>query len=189
MFALSFELGFVRKLCSNGVIFDKKTVKVKFTHTQSDIPAGVDVNVDVSKLKSLENEFITHLHNLKRFHIPKTQVFPMLCKALNLNYNFDDTNKPFGKSDYEKFLNLKETSATLTKEYFEKNGENAFAAFNVITDIVSHQDYYQNLPNYSIRSNGYYQKISSWMRDYTEEAEKRDFSLEKYLSDYLKFNN
>jgi hypothetical protein len=187
MFALSFEIGFVRKLCSNGVIFDKETVKVKYLHTTVGIPA--QIKVDTSKLKILEKEFINNLLNLKRFYVHKKDIFPMFCKALELNFNFDNVNNPFNNQQKRNFINLKETALRLAKDYTDQDGENAFSALNVMTDIISHQNQYQNLINYSLRANGYYRKISKWMHQYTEAAEQRDFNLEKYLGDYTKYNN
>lgn len=182
-YALTFELGFVRKVCSNGVIFDKKTIKVKYSHSEG-IP--IDISADVSKLKILEADFINHLTNLKRFYIKPEHVFALLCKSLDLKFNFENkNNNPFLQKQIEKYENLKKLTAEKSKMYLKKDGDNVFAAFNVITDIISNQNLYDNLPNYSIRANGYYHKISNWMREFVELAESRDFKMEKYLEDFL----
>lgn len=186
-YALSFELGFVRKLCSNGVIFDKKTVRIKYPHNNVDLPPKLVV--DVSALKNIEKEFVNHLLNLKRFYVPKSNFFPMLCKALDLKFNFENHNNPFAKKQMDNFINLKNDVKLLAEEYVKKDGENAFAAFNVMTDIISHDQHNVYLSNYSLRAHGYYQKISEWMRSYIEAAEKRDFKLIEYLKDYTKYDN
>jgi len=187
MFALSYELGFVREICSNGFIFDKKTIEVKYRHTNKGIPAKI--KVDVNKLKNLEQEFIEHLLNLKRFYVSKKDIFPMLCKALELKFKFDNKKNPFTNRQKENFINLRETAFRLAKEYTIKDGENAFSALNVMTDIISHQNLYKNLFNFSLRANSYSHKISRWMREFTESAEKRDFNLDKYLGDYKMYMN
>lgn len=185
MFALSYEMGFVRRICSNGFIFDKKTIEVKYHHTTEGIPAKIEV--DVSKLKNLENEFIENLLNLKRFFVSREDIFPLFCKALELNFKFDNTKNPFAERQKQAFLNLRETAFRLAKEYTSRDGENAFSALNVMTDIISHQNIYQNLINFSLRANGYSHKISRWMREFTESAEKRDFNLDRYIGDYKKY--
>ena len=123
---LSFELGFVRKLCLNGVIFDKKTVKVKYTHSKGQIPT--EIIADISKLKSLEADFISQLSNLKRFHIAPKLVFPLVCKSLKLNWNFDSDNNPNLQKALEQYNDLKTLSKKLAKSYIEKEGQNAYAA-------------------------------------------------------------
>ena len=185
MFALSFEIGFVRKLCSNGVIFDKKTVKVKIYHNQKDLKAKIDV--DVTRLGTIRDEFKNYLLNLKRFHVPKKFVFPMFCKALNLSFDFTKEETPFTEKRKENFLNLRKTALELSDRYTEERGENAFSALNVMTDLISHQDQYNNLDNYQLRANSYYGKISQWMKEYVESAEQRDFKLESYLKDQMQY--
>lgn len=181
-YALTFELGFVRKLCSNGVIFDKETIKVKYSHSER-IP--INISADISKLKILENEFIDYLTNLKRFYIKREYVFALLCKILDLKFNFKNKKNPFLQSQIERFENLKKLTTEKSNIYMKQEGDNMFAAFNIITDIISHQDLYDNLPHYSIRINSYYHRISNWMRDFVEIAESRDFKMEKYLEGFL----
>lgn len=182
MFALSFEVGFVRKLCSNGVIFDKKTVKVKYLHTNEGIPANV--SVDVSAFRKLEADFRNHLVNLKRFYFPSRYMFPLLCKVLEVKHTFDSSN-PFARAEEERFYRLRKDVKELSKSYFEDSGDNAFSALNVLTDVVSHQDSYKSLANFAIRANMLYLRTSDWVRTFTEEAEKRDFVLDNYLKDFL----
>jgi hypothetical protein len=182
----SLELGFVRKLCSNGVIFNKKTIKVKYSHTKGDIP--VSITVDVSKLKDLENEFKGSLLNLKRFHVNRNLSFPLICKALNLNWNLNE-NGPNYKNELNKFSNLKSKTKELTDVYINLEGETAFAIMNVMTDLVSHQYSYNNLPLFSKLANNYSYYISDWIEKFCEQAEKRDFIIEKYLGEFLKYRD
>jgi hypothetical protein len=184
-FALTFELGFVRKLCSNGVIFSKKTVKVKFNHNQSNLTS--DIEVDVSDLKVLEEDFKKKIYNLSRFYVPKKYTFAMLIKATGISFNTDSLNKKIRDNEIQKQQQLNSLTYELADQYVANMGENALAAFNTITDIISNQDKYKLIPNYSLSANRYYHNISSWMKEYTEEAEKRDFSLDRYLEKESKY--
>lgn len=192
-YALSFEIGFVRKLCSNGVIFDKKTVTVKINHTYQKQQWKIDT--DINKLKELEMEFISHMLNLKRFFLPKKYIFPLLCKALNLNYEpkkpkTSELSSPLNE-DISKILQeahgMLALSKKLAKTYADEFGENAYAAFNVITDILSHQEEYNSLQNYATRAKGLNSKLAEWLQNFTEEAEKRNFDIEKYLEKEINF--
>lgn len=185
-FSLSFELGFVRKLCSNGVIFDKRTIKVKYNHTKGSIP--VTITADVSQLKKLENEFKEHLFNLKRFHVSRKHSFPLICKALGLDWKLIPET-PAYKNQLQKFNEFKGKSKELTKVYMDTEGENAFSVMNVMTDLVSHQDQYKNIPLFDMRANQFYHRISDWMSEYCLEAEKRDFKIESYLGTFSRFSD
>ena len=55
---LKFDIGFCRKLCDNGVIFEQGTVSVNFRHTKTSLK-GMDINkIDVSHLKRLEETLL-----------------------------------------------------------------------------------------------------------------------------------
>ncbi len=193
MYALLFEIGFVRKLCSNGMIFDKKTVTVKINHTKR--KQDWEIKADIQKLKGLENEFISHMLNLKRFFLPKKYIFPLVCKALKLNYEsktsegllFPEYKLPNQAGILEEGCNLRDLSNRLVIKYVEKLGENAYSAFNVITDILSHQEDYKIIQNYAMRTRGLNTSLLEWIQKFTEAAEKRDFKIEDYLSKELAF--
>jgi hypothetical protein len=182
-FALTFELGFVRKLCSNGVIFSKKTVKVKFNHNQSNLTS--DIEVDVSDLKVLEEDFKKKIYNLSRFYLPKKYTFAMLIKATGISFKTDSLKKKIRDNEIQKQEQLNKLTNDLSEQYVSNFGETALAAFNTITDIISNQDQYKVLSNYSLSANRYYHNVSQWMKEYTEEAEKRDFSFDRYLEKEL----
>ncbi len=193
MYALLFEIGFVRKLCSNGMIFDKQTVKVKINHTKR--KQDWEITADIQKLKGLENEFISHMLNLKRFFLPKKYIFPIVCKALTLNYEpktsegllFPDPILSTQGRILEEGRKLRDLSNSLVITYAEKLGENAYTAFNVITDILSHQEDYKIIQNYAMRTRGLNTSLLGWIQKFTEEAEKRDFKIEDYLATELAF--
>jgi len=192
-YALSFEIGFVRKLCSNGVIFNKKTITVKINHTKRE--QDWEIKADLDQLKALEMEFTNHMLNLKRFFLDKKYIFPLVCKALNLNYEpketqkdlFGSTQSPYQTRIMEEGRRLKAESNNLAIQYAKTLGENAYTAFNVITDIISHQDKHKIFQNYSTNVRNLNSNLSEWIQQFTEEAEKRNFNIENYLEKELNF--
>lgn len=186
MFALTYELGFVKELCSNGMIFNKKTVKVKYIHTDDEMP--LDIDVDISALKTIEKEFQNHLKQLNDISVSGKYVFQILCKALNLNFNFKVERNMFTERIKEDYLKLREMTYVLAEEYSEKYKDTATLMLNVMTDIVSHQEEYRNLTYFSLRANIYYRRISEWMSDFIVKAKSRDFNIEQYLGNYAAYN-
>ncbi|MBK7441122.1 MAG: hypothetical protein WAT43_08480 [Chitinophagales bacterium] len=170
-YALSFELGFVRKLCSNGVIFNKKTVRVKYNHTKTEIP--YDILPDVSALKKLEADFISSLYNLKRFYVKSDFFTPITLKALNIK------EKSYTGKE-QQFDNLVSSVEGLNTNYINKDGENAYALFNVMSDLVSNNP--NDIMGYHLAPNSYYKKISHWMLSFASAMESRDFTIERYLN-------
>ncbi|MBL7764609.1 MAG: DUF932 domain-containing protein [Chitinophagaceae bacterium] len=179
-YALAFELGFVRKLCLNGVIFNKKTIKVKYSHT-----GNIDlfqINADISQLESAKADFINHMLNLKRFYINESLYFPLLCKVLDIKKPIKNEND-FSYEPRQKMYNdLNAQTISLTSEYIKQEGSNAYAFFNVITDLVSHQDEYKSIAGFNLNPTKYFLKPAIWVEEFVEKAEKRDFKIEEYIN-------
>lgn len=170
-YALGFELGFVREICSNGVIFSKKTVRVKYNHTKTEIP--YDILPDVSALKKLEADFISSLYNLKRFYVKSDYFTPITLKALNIKeQSYTGKEQQFG--------NIVSIVEGLTINYINKDGENAYALFNVMSDLVSNRP--GDIIGYHLAPNSYYKKLSNWMLSFASSMESRDFTFERYLN-------
>jgi hypothetical protein len=144
-----------------------------------------DIEVDVSDLKVLEEDFKKKIYNLSRFYLPKKYTFAMLIKATGISFKTDSLKKKIRDNEIQKQEQLNKLTNDLSEQYVSNFGETALAAFNTITDIISNQDQYKVLSNYSLSANRYYHNVSQWMKEYTEEAEKRDFSFDRYLEKEL----
>lgn len=172
-FSLAFEIGFVRALCSNGVIFNKKTVRVKFNHTKGKVP--VDFKTDVEALRELEASFVSAMFNLQKFFVKRHNFYRVAEIALNFS------DKSF-RNDEELLNNFKKVFNKLTDRYVLQDGENAYALFNVMSDLVSNTPQY--FPGYHLNPNSYYKKLSDWMLDFVKEIEDRSFTFDNYFKKY-----
>jgi len=181
-YALSYELGFVRKLCSNGVIFDKKTVKIKMMHNKGN--HRINYKTDLNRFKTAKLSFIAKMLSLKKFFIPKDKHFPLICKCLEIKMPKQNRFSEIDEKIKDQIRKLKLDSYDLTNQYVDKDGETAYSLFNVITDLVSHQEEYNNIPYYSLRPSSYSFKPTKWIEEFVNEIEKRTFDLEKYIGEY-----
>ncbi|MEI7422009.1 MAG: DUF932 domain-containing protein [Prolixibacteraceae bacterium] len=186
-FALSFEIGFVRELCSNGFIFDKESIKVKFAHTRGQIP--VKFEVDVSKLRKYEIEFVNHLNNLNRFYVDPIYVLPLVLKALNHRFRLNDNNPKIRDRELERFSDTKSLINELTDIYYKELKPTAYAVLNIVTDLISHQQDYKTIPLFSSHINSYYNKPGDWIQDFTLEIQSQKFNMEEYLGEFKTYLN
>ena len=60
--SLKFDIGFVRRLCNNGVIFEEKAVSLKFAHTKQALSLKGLENINVKHLKKYEDDFVSKLN-------------------------------------------------------------------------------------------------------------------------------
>lgn len=177
---LSFELGFVRKLCSNGVLFNKKTVKVKYPHNKGQ---EITLNVDVEQLRPLEDKFKLSCSNLKTVYMDPTMMFALVCLVFGLNLEISEGRR---ERQVEVLERMKESVHRLTQLYFGSLGENAYAALSVLTDIISHQDQHRSISSFSLNPNSYYYRAADWVIDFAEKSSSHDFSFANYLADTVK---
>jgi hypothetical protein len=64
-------------------------------------------------------------------------------------------------------------------------GLNAYTAFNVLTDLVSHQDQYKNLTGYYFNVRSYFSKPTDWMDDFSTHTKEKTFIYNDYLKETI----
>lgn len=172
--ALRFDLGFSRKLCDNGVVFEKETIDFKFPHVKQKIaPEGV-FNVDFTKLKELEFKFKGYIENLNRFHVSKKYLLPIVVKVFNIKF----PNLSIEINEQNKFKKFIHVTNDLSDKYYDTMGPTAYAVLNVMTDYASEQNYHDSA---IILIDQYQKKVGNWILDFIEQIESRSFSFDEYL--------
>ncbi|MCL5670048.1 MAG: DUF932 domain-containing protein [Acidobacteria bacterium] len=184
MKALRFDLGFCRKLCDNGMIFEKEAVKFKFYHTMDHIAPEGEFHIDMHRLKELEKAFVECMHNLKRYYVPEEYLFPLVCKVLELSFNLDSENEQESAREREKFGSVKEAISKLRGQYYGALGPNGYSALNIISDFASRPFAYTKMNN---MIDVYQKRTGGWIDSFLEAIASDDFKFEVYLADYMAF--
>ncbi|MCF8347950.1 MAG: hypothetical protein K9G61_03980 [Bacteroidales bacterium] len=189
-FALTFELGFVRSLNSSGVIFRKKTANLKSSHNKTNVLKWM-LNISSKELNTLQMEFVAYMKNLKRFYVDPTYIMPLVCKAFGFHFKEDKRLFVEIHSENENLDQLEELRTVvdrLANHYFAELGHNAYAAFNVLADLISNEsDRVSKFNNFSLHSSSYYYKPTEWLYDFMDRIQRTDFNMEEYLREYLKY--
>ena len=179
--ALSFEIGFVRKLCSNGVLFNKQSIKLKYLHNKGN---RVDAISAAKQIKATSDLFTDQCQRLKAYLLPQELMFALVCQILNINLELPKEYNQI-KKKINSLQNLIELTKILTTRYTNEFGSNAYAAFNVVTDLVSHQDQYRNLTGYFFNVRSFFSKPTDWMDDFTNKTKDKNFMYSDYLKDTI----
>jgi len=180
--ALAFDIGFLRKVCKNGLILPKSIIRFKFTHLQRDI--GKEINFEVaherlSKLRASFSEYLGVLRDCKVTH----QEFEPLFRGVLLIRKPKDM-KPDGPiaSDWGV---LSQHMGALCSRYRDDLGENAYAVFNAITEFASHPP--ENRCVHRDRHS--FQRLAGdWMSRFSQECRQLGFTISDYLADLAKGN-
>ncbi|HQM80512.1 MAG TPA: DUF932 domain-containing protein [Syntrophorhabdaceae bacterium] len=180
--ALRFEIGFCRKLCDNGVIFERKTIVFYFPHTKESIKDEIDFKVNPGFLRELENEFKQLVVSNTDITIQQGDVFPLVCKVLELKFDIHSPNRKRSALEYDRLRNVRNNVRELTEKYFGEFGMNAYAVFNIITDFCSNvaKDNRRDI----IRIHGSQKRTGKWLEDFPGIYKSADFSWDSYLADY-----
>ncbi|MDB2318026.1 DUF945 domain-containing protein [bacterium] len=176
--ALKFDLGFCRGICKNGLIFGKQTIEFKFTHTKSaKNDPGARFILKSGEFAKLEQEFIENLRNLKRFHVPRNVMWPLLCKLFDLKIPPADATD----RQVDSWHAAEHLAKSKMEHYFDKLGENGYAALNVMTDFSTRPPKVGFGP---ARINTMQTNCGEWTEDFCLEIRSEDFNFAKYLGDY-----
>lgn len=175
--SLAFDIGFYRKVCKNGLILPDTIIRFKFPHLRRDIGETVEFNIDQNRLAKLKIGFADALAGLRECAVRRAQFEPLICSVLSLRPRQSlETDIP----EPEDWRELVGHLGGMSDRYAGELGENAYAAFNAITEFAS-----QPLENRSVhRDRHSLQRLAgSWLPTFSAECRKPGFSLDGYLAE------
>ena len=151
-------------------------MKLKYRHSKAN---NLEILNDKSQIKATSDIFIKQCNRLRKYEIPKELMIPLVFQALKINLDLPDKRQIDRKLKY--LNNLIEVIKALTTRYFGELGPNAYAAFNVMTELVSHQDRYKNLTGFNYNIHSFYTKPTDWMDDFSKKCSAGRFIFKDYL--------
>jgi hypothetical protein len=175
---LGFDVGFCRWICTNGLVFGEKSIRVRYVHTKGAVKKTTEFHTTFGELKTLEKQFIEKLHNLKRFYVPEKEMLPLLLKVFRVRVGQEDLSKPKRR---EQLLALRENVTSLTRKYFDDIGPNGYAALNVLTDFASRPEVYIS-PETVI--NQLQKRSGDWVEGFITEIKQDSFNFDTYMGEY-----
>ncbi len=178
---LKFDIGFCRKLCDNGVIFEKGVVSVQLSHSKQTF-SGLDLkNIDVSRLNKFVEDFKKIANKSTDIKLPRKYFLPLAAKVLNRNFNLKEKDARSNAIIQEKLNEFILNIEKYTGKYIhtQNMGETAYAFFNVITDYASNTDTIQ-----AGAINGLQAKCGEWLNMIAVENSKPNFSWKEQINGY-----
>jgi hypothetical protein len=171
--ALRFDIGFMRKHCSNGVIFEEEVATIKASHSKEAL-AQLKIEITSRSLPQMWAEFSKFLTNVRSISMDTAQSTLALNTVLRL-----PTAKPDDKPTRKEGLNALATHfSTRLAGYQKELGTNAYAVFNTLTDIAARPP-----------ENVYFQKdrdtiekrSGSWLKELAHRSQTAGFDLNAWI--------
>ncbi|MCB0728336.1 MAG: DUF932 domain-containing protein [Ignavibacteriae bacterium] len=178
--ALKFEIGFSRKWCDNGVIFEKETVSLNYIHYKkpvSEIMKDFKPGEKIDKLRILEEKFTQLMIKLREEKIDRKYFVPLTAKIFELKFKIESDNRKLREREIKRMNEFVNYCEKLGNKYSYLLGNSAYAVFNVATELANNRDFVK-----SHRYNDYQTKAGKWLKAFVNRKENN--SLEEYLKDY-----
>jgi hypothetical protein len=176
---LRFDLGFCRAICLNGIIFEDRSIRLKYAHTRGQIDS-VRFETMYGSLVEFERMFVEELHKLKGVPVPESMMLGLACKVFDLRIAETDLDHP-GKR--ERLHELRDRMRDLTHRYFSDLGPNGYAALNVLTDFASDPGFYISPETMVDRLQ---KKAGLWVTSFLEAVEKPEFNFDRFVGEYAR---
>ena len=175
--ALSFEIGYYRKVCKNGLILRNSLIQFKMSHQRRDIGETVHFEIDQTKLgKQRTDFFLAFLAKLQACDVPAPLVSRLSCEVLG----FQPPATPLDANDprWTAKQQLSKIVSTASDRYVDELGANANAVLNVVNEIASRPP-----DNSAVRrdKNSLQRRAGQWVSDFSAICDAEGFDVGGYL--------
>lgn len=177
LMSLRFRVGFCRSICTNGMIFDDRSIQFRFEHRRRDIPRISFVS-GAGDMGGLRERFAADLQHLRGRRVRKDQMLPLACRVLRVCPGEQDRKNA---ARWRRLVAWRARIDGLTDSYFREQGVNAYAALSVLTDFASRPSHVHT----GVAMTDRLQRHSAaWMSGFLADSRRLGFSVERYVKDY-----
>jgi hypothetical protein len=171
--ALRFDIGFMRKHCSNGVIFEEEVATIKDSHSKEALEQ-LKIEITSRSLPQMWDEFSKFLTSVRSISMDTDQSTLALSTVLRL-----PAAKPDDKNARaEAFQALSLDLSTRLTGYQKELGPNAYAVFNTLTDIAARPPdsaYFQKDRDTIEKRSG------RWLKELARQSQTTGFDLKAWI--------
>ena len=174
--ALVFDLGFLRKVCSNGLILREAIIQFKFTHMRRDIGEEIQFQIAHDRLAKLRARFGDYIAALRTCPIPRKDLAPFVRRVLALRP--PNPLEP-NTREADDWNALSAHVADLCNRYAADLGDNAYTVFNAVTEFASHPPANRLLRR---ERNSLQRLAGEWVSGFSDQCRQPGFDLTAYLA-------
>ncbi len=171
--ALRFDIGFMRKHCSNGVIFEEEVATIKASHSKEAL-AQLKIEITSRSLPQMWDEFSKFLTSVRSITMTSDQSTLALKTVLHL-----PDPKPEDKPVRREGLTALASDFSSRLDGYQKElGPNAYAVFNTLTDIAARPPenvYFQKERDTIEKRSG------RWLKDLARQNQTAGFDLNAWI--------
>jgi hypothetical protein len=171
--ALRFDIGFMRKHCSNGVIFEEEVATIKASHSAEAL-AQLKIEITSRTLPKMWAEFSNFLTSIRSIKMDYDQSTLTLNTVLHLPDPKPD-DKP---ARVEGLTALSADFSSRLGNYREELGPNAYAVFNTLTDIAARPPEH---PLFQKSRDTLEKRSGRWLKDLAGQSQSAGFDMNAWI--------
>lgn len=169
--ALGFEIGYMRKVCQNGLILPDSLIRFHYSHSRRDIGQIITFRIDSEKIARFQNGFSGMVNTLLARPIGREFFTPIVETVYGI-VRPEEPKPEEGWAELTGFLNR------VCDGYATTLGENAYAVFNAVTDLASRPP---QLPCFRRSRQSLQRAAGAWLPGFTSACRDPGFMLQEYL--------
>jgi len=191
--ALGFDIGFYRKVCKNGLILPESVIRFKFSHSRQEIGKNLQFHVERSRLDQLKKSFTESVTQLRACSLDRSQFGALVCGVLQLHPpklvavkdDFNDEVTDSEEVAHPEWIALQKHLGDLNSRYADELGNNAYAAFNAVTEFAS-----RPLINRCVHRDrhGMQRLAGAWLAGFNAACKSPGFSIDSHLQQMVSVN-
>lgn len=172
---MSCTMGFCKRGSDNRIIFGDRQIAFTSVHNR-----GIKLRFDRHLAKCNDPEqfalsFYRNLATLYKYYFPRNMMLALLCKVFEM-----DTRIASSRNSAENKWLFTKTAIELIEEFFGQNGDNAYAAFCVLTAYASHP-IKRFGPGADI--NKLQSMVGEWVKEFPLKVMEDGFNFRDYLTE------
>lgn len=177
--SLQFDIGFVRKVCENGLILPKANISFKFHHVRRQIPESFEEALEFQARKPeyqrYKKSFLDFLDPLKKCRVTAEAVPQVALLALGIRAPSLQT-----PATLRRWARLNEHAEALSRKYAVELGCNGNAILNVVTDLATRP---KEAGIAGRGSHSLQRRAGEWMAEFARQCSKPSFDLTGYVAE------
>lgn len=178
--ALTFDIGFYRKVCKNGLVLPDSVVRFSFVHRRRDIGENIQFDISNDRLAKMKAGFLEFLSSLRDYQVPTEDLQPLVLAVLALHP--PKTLEPDTREAID-WTTLITHIAELQSRYTAELGTSAYTVLNVVTEFASDPPANAHVH----RDRHSLQRLAgAWLNTFCRQCHQPGFNLKKHLVELTK---
>ncbi len=173
--ALTFQIGFHRKICSNGLIMPDSIITFRFSHLRNALRTNPSFIFEPERLAKMRASLVQNINILEGYSIPRNRFQELIQIIIGIRRPKNAQKDQCVANDWSQLVKHIDIVA---QRYIDELGENAYAALNTATDLASHPP--ENRCIFRTR-HSLQQQAGLWMGNFSKACRNPEFTLDEYI--------